>query len=132
MSMQSFTDLKVWQRGTELVCEAEKLVEKFPPTELYVLSKQLRASTRSITANIAEGFGKFTFPDKAGKYVIARGECTESESHILTAIALKYVTVQESQLALDLTHEIGRMLSGLISSFRKKSSRFRQVPSPSP
>ena len=119
--MQSFTDLKMWQAGMELVHESYNLSKKFPPTEIYGLTQQLHRSTNSILANIAEGFGRFTFADKANKYTIARGECTETETHLLIAIALKFVTDDEAARALQLTREVGRMLSGLIAACRKRS-----------
>lgn len=119
--MKSFTDLKVWQKGMELVCEVHELTKKFPESECYGLTKQLRASTRSIVANIAEGYGRFTFPDKANKYTIARGECTETDAHLLIAVALKFVTMQQTQKSLELTREIGKMLSGLISACHQRS-----------
>ena len=76
----------------------------------------------SIVSNIGEGFGRFTFPDKANKYTIARGECAEAETQIHIAIALKFVTAEEASKALQMSREVGRMLSGLISSCHQRSS----------
>ncbi len=119
--MKSFTDLKVWQKGMELMAAAYELSKKFPRSECYGLTQQLHDSTRSVVSNIAEGFGRFTFPDKANRYTIARGECAESESHILMAITLKYVTAEEASRCLGMAREVGRMLSGLISACRSRS-----------
>ena len=119
--MESFTDLKAWKAGLELVCEVFELSKKFPPSELYGLTGQVRKSSNSIIANTAEGFSRRTFADKANKYIIARGECAETESHLLVAIALKFITATEAEKALNLSHEVGRMLSGLIATYQPHS-----------
>ena len=55
---QSFRDLIVWQRAHEFVLLAYQYSEKFPRSEIYGLSSQLRRAAISIAANIAEGFKK--------------------------------------------------------------------------
>ena len=49
----------------------------------------MRRAANSIAANIAEGFGRYTYADKANKYVIARGECTEVDTFLRIAVRLK-------------------------------------------
>lgn len=120
--MKSFVDLKAWKIGLQLVCEIFELSKKFPATEIYGLTSQVRKSSNSIIANTAEGFGRYSFADKANKYTIARGECAETESHLYVAIALKFVTSAEAEKAIQLCQEVGRLLSGLISTCRTSSS----------
>ena len=78
--MDSYTDLDAWKVGMDLVDEVYEITKKFPPTETYGMTAQMRKSSASILANIAEGFGRYTYPDKANKYTIARGECSETEA----------------------------------------------------
>jgi four helix bundle protein len=84
--MKSYKDLEVWQVAMDLVEEIYKLTSAFPKEEQYGLTSQVRRASTSIVANIAEGFGRFTFPDKAHTYTIVRGECTEVEAYLLVAI----------------------------------------------
>ena len=119
--MKSFTELKAWQLGIELVKEVYLLTGKFPKEELYGLTSQLRRSCTSIVANIAEGFGRYTYPDKAHKYTIARGECAEAETELFVAIALGFISQKEAEKAQNLLGHIGRAISGLINSCKHHS-----------
>ena len=119
--MKTFTDLKAWQVGMDLVEEVFGLSCKFPKSELYGLTQQIRRSSMSVVSNIAEGFGRYTYPDKANRYTIARGECTEVLTQIIVAARLKFITEKEAERALQLSNEVGRMLSGLITSCKNRS-----------
>lgn len=114
--MDNFTDLKAWTVGLDLVKEVYVLTKKFPKEELFGLTSQVRRSSTSILANFAEGFGRFTFPDKAAKYIIARGECSETEAHIRVAIALHFINASEAIKTMDLILLERKLLSGLIAS----------------
>ena len=59
MGIYSFEDLEVWKTAKQLRIEFSLLCKKFPIEEKYKLSDQLIRASRSITANIAEGFGRF-------------------------------------------------------------------------
>jgi four helix bundle protein len=120
-AMQSFTDLKAWQRAMELVKVVYQITRKLPVTERYGLISQVQRASVSILANTAEGFGRYTFPDKANKYTIARGECAEVETLLHVMIELHFITAQEASGALELCSETGRMISGLIASCKSRS-----------
>lgn len=62
--IRSFTDLKVWQEGHKLVVLIYKITDKFPAKETYSLIDQMRRASASITANVAEGFGRQTYKEK--------------------------------------------------------------------
>jgi len=53
---KTFKELKMWQKGIEIVKDIYMLTNKFPKTELYGLTSQMRRSSISIPSNIAEGF----------------------------------------------------------------------------
>ena len=54
--IKSFKDLRIWQKGMEIVTDIYTLTKKFPKEELFSLTSQLRRSAISIPSNIAEGF----------------------------------------------------------------------------
>ena len=56
MKLESFKQLKVWQRSIELVKEVYKITGQFPKAELYGLTQQMRRAVISIPSNIAEGY----------------------------------------------------------------------------
>ena len=119
--MDSYTDLDAWKVGMDLVDEVYEITKKCPPTETYGMTAQMRKSSASILANIAEGFGRYTYPDKANKYTIARGECSETEAFLHVAVRVKLVDAKRIEKALQLTDREGKLLSGLISACRKRS-----------
>lgn len=66
------------------------------------------------TCNAAEGFGRRTKDDKAYRYTIARGECSEIHAFLLISLELGFIQESDRQKLLDLTETIGKMLTGLI------------------
>ncbi|MBI4599730.1 four helix bundle protein [Candidatus Uhrbacteria bacterium] len=75
--MRSFTDLKAWQEGHTLVLKIYKITQSFPKEEQFGLTNQLRRAAVSLTSNIAEGFGRGSYKEKAQFYSIALGSLTE-------------------------------------------------------
>lgn len=118
--MKSYVDLHVWQVAMDLMDEIYRLTEKFPPEERFELTKQIRRAALSIIGNIAEGFGRYTYKDKANKYVISRGECLEVAAFLLASVRLKIVTNEDVANATALAERTGQMLNGLIRSCRKR------------
>ncbi|MDD5751275.1 MAG: four helix bundle protein [Candidatus Peribacteraceae bacterium] len=117
--MESFTHLKAWQKGMELVKEIYALSKRFPSDERFALTSQLRRAATSVLANTAEGFSRRTPPDKANKYTIARGECSETSTFLLISVELGYVSMPEAGHAIDLAEETGKILSGLIQTYSR-------------
>src|SRR3989344_732720 len=89
--IQSFTDLKVWQEGHILVVMTYKITRKFPKEETYSLTDQARRAASSITANIAEGFGRHSYKEKLQFYYLAQGSLTELKNSILIAKDVGYL-----------------------------------------
>jgi len=64
MAEQSFEKLKTWQKAHELMLNVhKKLIPLLPKEEKYGLADQLRRSSKSVPANIAEGSGRFYYMD---------------------------------------------------------------------
>ena len=59
-----FQDLKCWQLARRLMIEAHKVAAQLPPTERYDLAPQMRRSSKSVMANIAEGYGRYHYLDR--------------------------------------------------------------------
>jgi four helix bundle protein len=117
--MKHFTELIAWRNGLDLVAEVYKLSSLFPSEERFGLTSQIRKSSTSILANVAEGFGRFTYPDKAAKYLISRGETLETEAHLFIAIHLGFISQDQASHALHLVRVEYKILSGLITACRK-------------
>jgi len=115
-----FTDLEVWQKGHKLVINLYGLVKKFPREEKYTLVSQTIRAAGSITANIAEGFSRYYFKDKARFYYNSRGSLSELQNHLIVAKDLQYISREEFQDLYRFTNEIRRLLNGLIRATQKR------------
>jgi four helix bundle protein len=120
---QSLKDLVVWQRSIELTTDVYKLTSKFPESERFGLTNQMRRASVSIASNVAEGYGRST----RGEYIQflghARGSCSELETQIVIAKNLGFGATQNLESAETLLcNDVGRLLGALIKSIRAKQS----------
>ena len=83
--MQDFRQLKVWRKAHSLALAIYKGTVRFPRTELYGLTSQIRRACVSIPANIAEGCGRGGDPELGRFLQIAMGSASELEYHLLLA-----------------------------------------------
>src|SRR3989344_2633950 len=82
MGTQSFKDLIVWQKSRDLAVKIYKVTERFPKSELYGLTSQMRRAVISISSNIAESYHRFHSKEKQQFLAIAFGSGSELESQI--------------------------------------------------
>jgi four helix bundle protein len=92
MQYLDFTEMPVWQKANEVIEQVYTICAKLPRSEEYALSSQLKRAALSITANIAEAFGRNHSKDKVNFYYYARGSAFEVRSHLIVGRNLKFVT----------------------------------------
>jgi four helix bundle protein len=80
---KDFTEMGIWKNGMDVATEIFQISDSLPRKEDYGLTSQIRRSSTSISANIAEAFGRTTSPDKRKFYDYARGSAFETKSHLL-------------------------------------------------
>lgn len=111
--IRSYRDLVVWRRSIELAAECHRIAAEWGKRDGFGLARQVRRSSASVHANIAEGNGRFG----RGEYVrflgIANGSLRETESHLLLAVELGLCSADRIAHALHLGDETGRMLTAL-------------------
>lgn len=112
---KGFEDLKVWQLARRLMIECHKLANILPPQERYDLAPQIRRSSKSVMANIAEGYGRYHYLDSLRFYYNARGSLTETINHIITAHDLAYIDDRRFREMYELGRETERALNGYIN-----------------
>ena len=93
MNYKGYKELESYIKARELRISISELVKKFPASEKFQLISQIIRSSRSITANIAEGYGRFTYTDTRHFFIISRGSTTETMEHLRTAFDEKYQTI---------------------------------------
>ena len=116
MGHSSFEDLEVFQRAYKISLEIHKASLSFPSVEQYGLGKQIRNASKSICANIAEGFGKRSYSQAEWMRYLKVAVGSSDEMRVWTRYCLDLGYVNESTWQKWSTEykEISRMLQGLI------------------
>jgi len=121
MTIRSYRDLRVWQAGMDLAENAYRLSKKFPASEIYGLTSQIRRSATSVPANIAEGYGRESTRSYIQFLKTARGSLRELETHVLLAQRIGLIDATDSTDLIKKAESIGKMLSALIKSINASS-----------
>lgn len=121
--MESWKELKVWQKAHGLVIEIYKLTAEFPNVERFRLTDQLCRAASSIPANIVEGQARQTTKEYIHFLYNARGSLEETRYHLLLAKDLELLD-SDRYATLETNYEaVSKMLNGLIQSLRRKEDR---------
>jgi four helix bundle protein len=116
---KSFQDLLVWRKAHELVLAVYTLTAAFPKSETYGLSLQIRRSTVSVPANIAEGFRRRSRPEKARFLNMAESSLEETRYFLILARDLGYGDTTQLITALE---EVSRLLNAYTTAILTSSS----------
>ena len=119
---QSFRDLKVWKKSIALTVLVYEFTKSFPKEELYGLTSQMRRASVSIASNIAEGSARGTRPDFGQFVKLARGSNCELQTQLVIARELRFGDVHKCDEVETMSHEFGKMLSGLSEYLTDKIS----------
>lgn len=113
---KTFKDLKMWQKGIEIVKDIYALTKKFPREELYGLTSQMRRSSISIPSNIAEGFKRSHNKEYKQFLNIVLGSLAELETQLIIAQELGYLKNYELDNIVEKTNQEAKM----VTSYAKK------------
>jgi four helix bundle protein len=113
---RSYRDLEVWKSAVTFVKEIYLVTARFPPSEIYGLTGQIRRAAVSIPSNIAEGQGRNS-PKEFRQFLgIALGSVAEVETQLIIAKEIAYLNVEELNPLLKRIDHIRKMLRGLSNS----------------
>jgi four helix bundle protein len=113
---RSYKDLEVWKLSIELVKEIYRITEKFPPSEIYGLTNQMRRAAVSIPSNIAEGQERNSAKEFRQFLAIALGSVAEIETQLIIAKEIHYLTEAEVEPFVAIIDRLRKMTRGLIKS----------------
>ena len=91
---KSYTELEVWKKMRVLKIKIEKTSKIFPDEEKFRLTDQIIRSSRGVNSAIAEGHGRYTFPDRIHFCIIARGSLAETYNHLIDAYDCSYIKLE--------------------------------------
>ena len=114
--MRGHRDLKAFQMAYRLAMEIVNETKGFPKDERFSLLDQIRRSSRSVAANIAEGFRKRRYPNMfVSKLADADGEATETQVWLDFAQDCGYLSKVRNEALVTGYEEVGRMLGGMMA-----------------
>ncbi len=122
MGIKSFENLEVWAKSRELVKEVYEITKNFPQDEIFGITSQIKRASISVPANIAEGFGRFHYLDKAKFYLTARGSLFELKSHLLISADLKFIDQTITSKLIKDIDRLGIKLNNLVTATKKKAA----------
>lgn len=116
--MKSHKDLIVWQKAMDLVVLIYELTLKFPRSELYGITSQMRRAVVSIPSNIAEGWGRKSSKEYHQFMSIAYGSGLELETQLILARRLELAREQDFEKPSAILLEVLKMLNSLTNKAR--------------
>ena len=121
-----FKEMKIWQ---DAISVAEKIfvsTENLPKKEDYGFTSQIRRSALSISANIAEAFGRNHKLDKMNFYYYSRGSVTETRSHLEYGKRVKYIIEDDYQKLETLLISIHKDLNKILKTLKTQPITWSQ------
>jgi four helix bundle protein len=127
-NIKSFEDLDCWKVSTELRREISKAIKSFPVEEKYELVSQIRRASRSVTNNLAEGFGRYHYQEFIKFCRISRGSLTELTDHLIIANDENYISGDQLIHFRSKIERCSALINGFIKYLeRRKISSYNQV-----
>jgi four helix bundle protein len=128
MSVSGLEKLDVWCKARDFAVRVNKeILSLLPLEEKWSLNQQVRRSSQSIPANIAEGHGRFYFQDNVRFCYISRGSLEETLSHIVYAYKVGYISETLYKSFVVEGENLNRLINGYIG-FLKKSKQGANEP----
>ena len=116
-----------WKESREFRIMISKLAEKFPREEKYSLTTQIKRSSRSITANIAEGYGRYHFQETMQFFRHSRGSLSETLDHLITALDEKYISTNEFEEAELKLSTVMKLINGYLVYLEKSKNKTQEI-----
>lgn len=117
---KSFKDMPIWKVAMEIAEKIFKYTNNLPRKEDYGFTSQIRRSGLSISANIAEAFGRYHISNKINFYYTSRGSLTETQSHLEYGKRVGYINQNDAESLdkqLELLHkDINKVITALRKS----------------
>jgi four helix bundle protein len=116
--LQKFEDAKIWRHSIGLSKDVYLLTSTFPDSEQFGLTSQIKRAVNSISANFAEGFGRFSKKDKHHFYTIAYGSLLEVKNFIYLSIELKFCNQNDVKKIIIDIENLQKQFNALKKSLR--------------
>ncbi len=113
-----FEDAEIWQDSLTLSKNVYKITQSFPSNEQFGLTSQIKRSANSVSANFAEGYGRFSKKDKHHFYTIAYGSLLETKSFLYLAVELEFCESSTINGLIQKIESLQKQLNALMKVLR--------------
>jgi len=120
LGKKGYRELQVWNKGYQLTRMIFRITSTFPIEEKYGLVSQMRRSSVSIIANIAEGYGRNHISEYIQFISIAIGSSNELEVYLLISKDMGYISEKDFSESMPVHAEVSKMLHSLRLSLQEK------------
>ncbi len=121
-AVSGFETLEVWRQARVFRNMVIVLCRQLPQEEKYRLIDQVKRASRSVTANIAEGYGRFHYLDNIRFCRDARGSLNETLDHLTVALDENYITPESLQAMRFQFEKVLRLLNGYIAYLKTQKT----------
>jgi four helix bundle protein len=118
---QTFEDLEVYQLAREFRTAMYRIAERLPDIEKFGLTSQVRRAAVSLTNNIAEGHGRYHFPDQIKFMLQSRGSLEELLDDLNVCEDEQYLPVSEIDCLKQKGWRVHKVINGYIRFLRSRS-----------
>jgi four helix bundle protein len=119
---RTYRQLVVWQKAKALAIHAYQATERFPKTETFGLTSQIRRAAVSVASNVAEGQGRFTRGEFLHFLGQARGSLLELDAQLEIGRDLTYLDSNQHETLAQTIYQVLGLLNRLIESLREKQT----------
>jgi four helix bundle protein len=122
--VRNFEDLEVWQLAHSLTIDLYKVTERFPRSEMFGLTSQIRRSAASIGSNLAEGCGRWGKTELARYVQIAMGSASELHNHLRLGRDLGFIGASDYEAGVSVLTSIRKMLTSFLQTLRRSPKTY--------
>ena len=126
-TFQTFEDLEVYKAAREFRKAMYSVNRRLPDFEKYGLGSQIRRAAVSLTNNIAEGHGRFHYPDQIRFFLHSRGSLEELVDDLNVCEDEEYLSSVEVQNFKEQARGVLKLLNGYIRYLRSRSSSVHEA-----
>jgi four helix bundle protein len=121
-AVKDFTDLVVWQHAHQIRISVYTMAKSLPPEEKFNLSSQIKRSAASIGANIAEGYGRFSYQENIQFCRQARGSLDETRDHLIFIQSVCPDLKKDCDTLIASCLDCRQLLNGYINYLKKRKA----------
>ena len=114
-----FKELRVWQEARKLRAAVYRITRNLPKEESFGLISQMRRAAVSVTANLAEGYGRFSYQENAQFCRHSRASVHELRDHFTSVLDAEYISDEQYRELEDQAMNVVRLVNGYIRSTLK-------------